>query len=218
MNKKTLYFILMFLPLIITLLALPFLPETIPAHYNFAGEVDRWGSKYETLIFPATTILMGIFMLFMAKVAAKDENGGEKNAKIVFYTGMGISVWFTIMHCYSLFMDFKSKDAMSYVHETDINQLFCIVMGIGMVIIGNFMPKLKNNSLIGLRTKWSMKNDVTWKKSQFFAGVSFMIAGVLMVVTGFVLKELAAMYAALGIIITCAIASVIYSYIISKKY
>ena len=63
-TKKIIYFALMFLPLIITLVVLPFLPEQIPAHYNFAGEIDRWGSKYETLLFPAITILMGFFMLF----------------------------------------------------------------------------------------------------------------------------------------------------------
>ena len=70
-NKKTLYFILMFLPLIITLVVLPFLPEQIPAHYNFAGEIDRWGSKYESLIFPFVTIAMGFFMLWMAKISSK---------------------------------------------------------------------------------------------------------------------------------------------------
>ena len=100
MNKKRIiYFALMFLPLVVAVIALPFLPEKIPAHYNFAGEIDRWGSKYETLIFPAVTVAMGFFMLWMAKIAAKDENG-KNNEKVVFYTGMGLSVWFTIMHCF----------------------------------------------------------------------------------------------------------------------
>ena len=212
--KKTVYFILMFLPLMITAVALLFLPETVPAHYNFAGEVDRWGSKYETLIFPACTILMGIFMLWMAKIGAKD---GEKNEKIVFYTGMGISVWFTVMHCYTLFMDFKNASNLN-VFSVDINQLFCILMGIGMVLMGAFMPKLGKNSLIGLRTSWSMKNDVTWKKSQFFAGVSFIICGALMVIAGLFLKELTAMFVALALLVSDTIICVIYSYKIAKKY
>ena len=89
-KKKILYFALMFLPLLITVIALPFLPEQIPAHYNFAGEVDRIGSKFEMLIFPLCTIGMGYFMLWMAKIAAKQEENGNNNEKIVFYTGMGI--------------------------------------------------------------------------------------------------------------------------------
>ena len=99
MNKKRIiYFALMFLPLVVAVIALPFLPEKIPAHYNFAGEIDRFGSKYETLIFPLVSIGMGFFMLWMAKISAKQEESGKNNEKIVFYTGMGLSVWFTVMH------------------------------------------------------------------------------------------------------------------------
>ncbi len=217
-NKKAIYYALMFLPLLIAVIALPFLPEKIPAHYNFAGEIDRWGSKYETLIFPICTIAMGFFMLWMAKISAKDENGGKNNEKIVLYTGMGISVLFTVEHCYSLFMSFKAGSAMSYSNEVDINQLFCILLGIGMVIIGNFMPKLRNNSVIGLRTPWSMKNDVTWKKSQLFGGVSFMICGAIMVILGIFMEGFSAMFASLGILTADAVICVIYSYKIAKKY
>ena len=30
------------------------LPARVPMHYDFAGEVDRWGSKYEILFLPVT--------------------------------------------------------------------------------------------------------------------------------------------------------------------
>ena len=212
--KKAIYFLLMFLPLLITFCALPFLPEQVPAHYNFEGEVDRFGSKYETLIFPVCTILMGVFMLWMAKIGEKES---EKNGKTVFYTGMGISVWFTVMHCYTLFMDFKNA-ANLYDFEFDINQIFCVLLGAGMVIMGCFMPKLKNNSLIGLRTSWSMKNDITWEKSQRFGGISFVVIGVLTALAGVLLESYAAMFVALGLIIIDAIICVIYSYKIAKKY
>ena len=216
--KKTIYFLLMFLPLLITVFALPFLPESIPAHYNFAGEIDRWGSKYETLIFPLCTIGMGAFMLWMAKIAAKSEEGGKNNEKIVFYTGMGISVWFTIIHCHSLYKAFTAAKSMSYAYETDINQLLCIILGLSMVIIGNFMPKLRNNGVMGLRTPWSMKNDTTWKKSQIFGGISFMVSGTLIAVLGIFLDGYFAMCIALGIIIICTVVCTIYTYKIAKKY
>lgn len=216
-NKKTLYYFLMFLPLLITVFILPFLPEQIPAHYNFAGEVDRWGSKYESLIFPVVTVGMGFFMLWMAKFAAKQEDGGKNNEKIVFYTGMGISVWFTVIHGYSLFNAFKNTANINAV-SVDINQIFCIIFGIGIVIIGNYMPKLRSNSIIGLRTPWSMKNDITWKKCQLFGGVSFMIIGALMVIAGIFMEGYTAMFVALGLLIADTIICVIYSYKTAQKY
>ena len=217
-TKKAIYFLLMFLPLLITVFALPFLPESVPAHYNFAGEIDRWGSKYETLLFPLCTIGMGVFMLWMAKIAAKSEEGGKNNEKIVFYTGMGISVWFTVLHCYFLYKDFAAAKSISYAYEADINQLCCIFLGLIMVVTGNFMPKLRNNGVMGLRTPWSMKNDTTWKKSQIFGGISFMISGALIVAFGIFLEGLLAMEIALGIIIICTVVCTIYTYKIAKKY
>ena len=205
----------MFLPLLITFAVLPFLPEKIPAHYNFAGEIDRWGSKFETLIFPLVTIAMGFFMLFMAKIGAKDS---EKNEKIVFYTGMGISLWFTAMHCFSIYKAFSVAGSMGFSANVDINSIFCVLMGIGLAIMGFVMPKLRKNSLIGLRTSWSMKNETTWEKSQRFGGISFMICGTLMIVAGLLLKELAAMFVALGLLVADTIICVIYSYKLAKKY
>ena len=217
-NKKTLYFILMFLPLLVTLIALPFLPESIPAHYNLAGEIDRWGSKYESLIFPVFIIGIGFFMLWMSKVSAKQEENGKNNEKIVFYTGMGLSVFFTVEHCYFLYKDFAAAKSMSFSGTGDVNQLICILLGISLVIMGNFMPKLRNNSIIGLRTSWSTKNDITWKKSQIFGGIFFIIGGALMIIAGIFMEGYIAMCVALGIIIICTIAGTIYSYIAAKKY
>lgn len=34
-----------------TAVLIVFMPDTVPAHYNFAGEIDRWGSKYENFAF-----------------------------------------------------------------------------------------------------------------------------------------------------------------------
>ena len=35
-----------------TAVVLQFMPEKVPMHYDLAGNIDRWGSKYENLIFP----------------------------------------------------------------------------------------------------------------------------------------------------------------------
>jgi uncharacterized membrane protein len=43
------------------------LPQEVPAHFNAAGEVNRWGSKLELLIFP----LIGGFLLLMLQALEK---------------------------------------------------------------------------------------------------------------------------------------------------
>ena len=72
-KKMVVFYSLMFLPLVVVLIALQFLPEQIPAHYDMNNQVTRWGSKYETLIFPVITVLFGYFMLAMVKLSSKQE-------------------------------------------------------------------------------------------------------------------------------------------------
>ena len=84
-KKKIIFYSLMFLPLIVVLIALHFLPERIPAHYDFNNQVTRWGSKYETLIFPVITVLFGYFMLGMAKFSSKQEENGSNNENVCIF-------------------------------------------------------------------------------------------------------------------------------------
>ncbi|MDW0116542.1 DUF1648 domain-containing protein [Sporosarcina thermotolerans] len=43
------------------------LPDQVPAHYNAAGEVNRWGSKWELVILPIIAVLMAVFFTFLEK-------------------------------------------------------------------------------------------------------------------------------------------------------
>ncbi|GIN73716.1 hypothetical protein J14TS2_41910 [Bacillus sp. J14TS2] len=43
------------------------LPDQVPAHYNAAGVVDRWGSKGEMLILPIIGIVMWIGMTILER-------------------------------------------------------------------------------------------------------------------------------------------------------
>ncbi|MEC1178196.1 DUF1648 domain-containing protein [Metasolibacillus meyeri] len=43
------------------------LPAQVPMHFNGAGEIDRWGSKYEMLILPAIGIALFIILQIVEK-------------------------------------------------------------------------------------------------------------------------------------------------------
>ena len=65
MKKLTLALLaLSILSLIGQLLVLPYLPDTVPTHWNAAGEIDGYGSKYTNLFLSALPLLMlGLFAL-----------------------------------------------------------------------------------------------------------------------------------------------------------
>ena len=91
---RTLFYILMGLPLVVTLAALLVLPAEIPMHYNAAGEVNRWGSKYEMLLLPLITLLMGVFLFKVSRWSGKQT--GE-NRTAVLAIGCGALLVFNVM-------------------------------------------------------------------------------------------------------------------------
>lgn len=216
-TTKALYFVLMLLPLAVTVIALFFLPDQIPAHYNAANQVDRWGSKFEALILPAMVILFGLLMLGMAKLISKSEKSGKNNERVCIISGLCCLALFNAMTCYFLYMDFHGIEDLSSV-PLDINQIMFGLLGLIMIIVGNVMPKLRMNSLIGLRTSWSMKNETTWKKSQLFGGISFIIGGILIIVLCLLSKGIFCFIWSIIVFLVLLVIDVCYTYQAAKKY
>lgn len=216
-TKKIIFYSLMFLPFAAVLISLQFLPQQIPAHYGINNQVTRWGSKYETLIYPVITIAFGCFMLAIAKYSAKHEKNGSNNENICIVSGIVILALFNAMTGYFLYADFNAIENLSSI-ALDINQLLFGLLGISMIIIGNIMPKLRMNSAVGLRTVWSMKNETTWKKSQRFGGISFIVGGIAAVVICFLTKGFFCSILTIIVIAIILVIDICYTYKLSKKY
>ena len=85
-TMKRICCVLMFLPLVMTLVGLPFLPDQVPTHFGVHGTADAWGSKYSILLLPILSILMGGSLLGMSVYAQKQEKTGTNNAKLTLLT------------------------------------------------------------------------------------------------------------------------------------
>lgn len=209
--KKIAFYGLMYLPLISALFALQLLPEQIPAHYGLNNQVTRWGSKYEALIVPIVTAILGYFFLGIAKTAAKHEENGNNNENVCIVAGIATLIIFNVMTEYTLYTGFNKVENLSF-NKFDINQLLFGILDIAMIIIGNIMPKLRMNAAAGLKTKWSMKNETTWKKSQRFGGISYIIGGVVIVVICFFVQGIYCFLSTLGVIAILLVIDVFYTY------
>lgn len=214
--NKTLYILLMLLPLVITLAALPYLPDQVPGHYDIHNQVDRWGSKYEMLITPVITIVFGLGMLPIAKLAGKQEGEGENNYKITLFTSMLCMGLFAAMTVYFLYAAFTRTQDLNAL-EVSLDSLLWLLMGGFLILTGNIMPKAKKNSLLGLRTTWSMSGDEAWKKSQRFGGISAMVCGTVMILLSLVLRGMLCTLLCLMLLVAMVVLDVVYSYHAAKN-
>lgn len=214
-NKFAVY-VLSILPLIITIIALFFLPDKIAAHYDVNNQVDRYGSKYESLILPFFTLLFGLFMHSMIKFSTRNEKPGSDNENtLIRLTNISLLV-FNLMTGFFLYTAFHQVGDLSST-PIDLSQLTIAALGIGMIFIGPLMPKLGMNSLIGIRTPWSMKNEDTWKKCQHFGGFSFLFAGILIILSCFLFKGIPCTICAVIIILVVMVIDMLYSYWVARE-
>ncbi len=224
--KKAMW-ILSVVPVAFTAVVLQFLPDKVPMHYDLAGNIDRWGSKYEELIFPVLIILMALFWSVMISYYRKkagttsDEKeraGALSNAKVLCITGNAVAACFMVLQGYNLYRAYAGSKAGPQAEAVDICRLICIVLGLLFIVLGNFMPKTRINSLVGVRLKWSMYNDNTWRKSNRFGAIALIAAGVLAIVTAVFVKSAAGCIAAvLGCICLAAAATAVYAYKVYKE-
>lgn len=215
-NKNIILYVFMFLPLFIIVLTLPFLPDSIPGHYDINGNIDRWGSKYEQLILPVFTIAFGFFMRLTAKLSAKKDNNAS-NEKVMIIIGLSSVILFNIMCYIFLYKAYFAAVGADEPIKADIFQIMFIVMGLLLCFTGNIMPKSRRNSIVGLRTKWSMANDDVWFKSQRFGGITIIISGMIIIIGDLFLRDIACFIFSMSILFVDLILCIIGSYCIYKK-
>ena len=103
-NSKTiihrLICIVTILPLVVTVCMLPFTSSKVPLHYDVLGNINRWGSKYELLLFPIVIIAFGYFIRTMINLSYR-YLGKTKAEKILLTIIITISILAIILVDYN---------------------------------------------------------------------------------------------------------------------
>ena len=204
--KRILVIAFALLPLIVCLIAMAFLPETIPVHYDFRFEVDRYGSKAELLILPAIALVLGAVMVFV-------KPANERNRKALLNVALGMELFMSVLFYYLLYVQ-----AAGYTNLKEaplcFDRFILLFFGALFIFLGNLMPTAGRNSVFGMRTPWSIKNSTVWKKSQLFSGIAMILIGVVCVILAFVYPSVFVM---LGLVILTGIICTVYSYLIARN-
>lgn len=219
---KKLMWLISFIPLPVTAVVLQFMPESVPMHYDMAGNVDRWGSRYENLIFPVVILVLAVFMSLLIgyyeRKANKTEDDKERagslsNAKIIGIVGTAMSAMFGVLQCFILYGAYTGAKAETESATVDIGRISCILLGVLFIVLGNFMTKTRINGTVGVRISWSMYNDNTWRKSNRFGAFAIIIAGFLTIVTAVIVKSsLVSTISVLGYVCAASIVTIIYAH------
>ena len=219
---KKVMWIISFISLIGTAIVLQFMPDRVPMHYDAAGNIDRWGSKYENLIFPVFILAVSLFWTLIIRyfekkadkpTADKESAGSGSNVKVLGIVGPAMAVMFTVMQGFILHGAYTEAVSGAERQAIDLGKVSCILMGVIFIILGNYMTKTRINGVVGVRMSWSMYNDNTWRKSNRFGAYAIMIAGVLTIIAAVLMKSsFGAMMVMVGCITIASVATAIYAH------
>lgn len=158
----------------------PALPDTVPIHWGASGEVNGWSSKQSNLIFCVLPLAMLVFMEVVRRIDPKHQNF-ERFGKVwnIFITLMVLltagMTWLTELTVFDVLP--QSSNIVSL--------LVCGGIGLMFIILGNFMPNIKQNYTFGCRTPWALNDAHNWQRTQRMGGYTFIVMGIVLLVLAF---------------------------------
>lgn len=206
-NLKTLIItsIIIILPMIVGVILWDKLPDKIPTHYNPNGEVDQYSSK-PFAIFGLTAILLAVQWICALGTSfdPKKQNHPTKILYLVFWIIPVLSVvLYTITYLTAIGMDAK------------VEIILPIIVGLVLAIVGNYLPKCKQNYTIGIKIPWTLNSEENWNRTHRFAGKLWVIGGVLIMLSGILYK--AFIWIFIPAIVLMVAVPLIYSFVLYKK-
>ncbi len=180
------------------------LPQNVPVHWDVNGEIDRYGEKTELILIPFLLPLL-VYAIF-SLVPLIDPKGKIQQ--------MG-NKYFMLKAAMTIFMSLLAMLIIYAVkNETLYNPNYIVLLiGILILILGNYFKTLRVNYFIGIRTPWTLENENVWKATHQLAGKIWFIGGLLIIVCSIMLDKKLNFNIFIGIMIVISLTPIIYSFV-----
>ena len=173
-NKKTLIIasIVILLPVLIGIVLWNRLPDRMAIHFGMNNEADGFSSR-AVAVFGLPLFLLAVEWL-CAAVMANDPKKQNISPKMFSF-----SLW--IAPVISLI---TSAAMYSFNLGYQVNFTFAVelMLGVLFIIIGNYLPKARQNYTMGIKIPWTLANEENWNLTHRLAGYLWVIGGILMVI------------------------------------
>ncbi len=162
--------ILALLPMVLGAVLYSSLPEVIVTHWGMGGEPNGWSPRWMgcfglPAIMGAGCLVVGLAMDNMAKPEGVSGPVGSLCRWMIPVLSM---VLVPVTLYYSLGV------------ELNVERIVCTLVGVLFVAVGNYLPKCRRNSVVGIKLPWTLASDENWDRTHRLSGYIWMACGILM--------------------------------------
>jgi len=193
--------------------AYPHLPDKVPSHWNISGEINRYSGRLSgAFLLPSIMLLTLAFRYVVPLIDPKKSN----------YKLMGKAYWgsiFGVIFFLGVFYFGKIIFSLGMVQFDIVPSIVQVGLGMLLMVIGNYLPKLKHNYLFGIRTPWTLANEEVWYKTHRFMGPVNFIVGIIIVFVGLIANfwSRSALPIVVSLVLILPVCSLVYSYVSFRK-
>lgn len=151
------------------------LPDSIPVHWNIHNQPDNWANR--NFVIFALPLLMIVLHLICC---AADHHRGRKDSAppaMNAIVRLIIPVITLVLECVTVLFVLNLF--------TNIGLVCCVLLGIMLVIIGNYLPKTRPNRTIGIRLPVTLRSEEVWRRTHRLAGWVEVIGGIADIILAF---------------------------------
>jgi uncharacterized membrane protein len=183
-------------------------------HWNAAGEVSGLADRrVALLILPATALLVSA--LLAALPGLMPARSRLERSRLAY-----TATWTVVLMILSVLQ--VVLVAVNLGAEVDVVRVSALSVALVLLVIGNFMGKIRYNFVIGLRTPWTLADERVWDKSHRFTGRLMVLGALILAVTSLTLPGGLFGHTLLtAAIVACAavptVAGVVFSILISRR-
>ncbi len=183
------------------------LPDPMPAHWNAAGEIDGYMSKFwGVFLLPIISIALAGLFLIIPNIDPLKANIAQFRATFN---------WFIVV--FVVYMLYLYALTLFAALGTSFNMTLMLLPAVGLLFIGTgyLMNGAKRNFFIGIRTPWTLSSDTVWDETHKLGSKLFILGGVVAILCAF-LGE-AGIWIMLVAMLGAAFAPIVYSYVLYQR-
>ena len=206
-NKKTLIItsILTILPILIGVFFWNRLPDVMATHFGANNEANGFTSKaFAVFGLPLILLAAEWFGALATSHDPKKQNISPKMFAFVLWIVPVVSlIGAATIYPYNL------------GYQIDITFIAELLLGVIFIVVGNYLPKARQNYTIGIKIPWTLANEENWNRTHRLAGYLWVIGGILMIIAA--LTGIANAKWMLAIFFILALVPFVYSYWLHVK-